>query len=347
MIRIVIAAAAAIGMLLVALSSMAQSGHNTTLLFYNAENLFHPSDDSLKSDEEFTPAGVRHWTYKRYHAKIARLAKVIHAAGGWEPPAMVGLCEVENEKVLKDLVFHPVLVNYGYHILHAEGPDPRGIDVALLFRHERVKVLDTAFITVRPAPGERPMRDILEALVQIGRDSCMVRITHWPSKYSGAAETEPLRLRAAVLLAARVDSVSRACPGLPQVIAGDFNDPSDAASILCLTTGGGITEVVPGGHPGTYKYRGRWSFIDHVFVAGDVSGITTAAEVFAPCWLLTEDERYTGMKPFRTYTGYRYSGGFSDHLPVLLHLHFRAGQGDGPVRGPVRGPFRSSGGRHR
>jgi predicted extracellular nuclease len=299
----------------------AQSARDHMLMFYNVENLFHPSHDSLKADEEFTPEGVRHWTWSRYRSKIARIAKVIHAAGGWDPPVLVGLCEVENENVLKDLVFHPVLVNYGYRIIHSDGPDPRGIDVALLYRQELISVLDTMFIKVDLPSTNRCTRDVLRVMLLSGTDSCVVYITHWPSKYSGAAETEGYRMHLAELLKHHMDSTAAICPGMPQLITGDLNDPSDAPSVRHLASGETVREVVPKGS--SYKYKGKWQSIDHFLIADPEGRMDCSAAVFSPGWLLTDDELYTGKKPFRTYTGYRYSAGFSDHLPLLVRFQWR------------------------
>ena len=122
------------------------------LMWYNVENLFYPSDDTLPGDDEFTPEGVRYWSYYRYHQELTKLARVIVAAGRWQPPGVVGLCEVEDPQVLEDLVSHPILASYHYSYLHREGPDPRGMDVACIFRPERFKPVGWQFIG--PVAGE-------------------------------------------------------------------------------------------------------------------------------------------------------------------------------------------------
>ena len=109
-------------------------GKGIRIMFYNVENLFHPNNDSLKHDEEFTPEGLRHWTYSRYQNKLNRIAKNIIAIGEWEPPAIVGLCEVENLQCLNDLIFNTPLKAYNYHVIHHECKDVRGIDVAFIYR---------------------------------------------------------------------------------------------------------------------------------------------------------------------------------------------------------------------
>ena len=121
-------------------SSFSQPVESThKIMFYNVENLFHPSDDSLTLDDDFTPTGSYHWTYKKYYRKVAMIGKVIMAAGMGDPPWLVGLAEVENEKVLKDLCYNSPLRKFGYRYVHYDSPDRRGVDVAMLYRDVRPK----------------------------------------------------------------------------------------------------------------------------------------------------------------------------------------------------------------
>lgn len=298
------------------------SGHDYSLLFYNVENLFHPSDDSIRGDDPFTPVGERYWTYKRYRKKITTLCKVILAAEEWEPPAFVGLCEIENEKVLKDLIFHPLLRNFNYQFIHRDSPDHRGIDVALLYRPGMVSMHSQHFI-VNQLPGREPgTRDILHAEFIAGKDTIDIFVNHWTSKYGGIYETEALRLYQAELLSHLVDTLLHNNAGQKVLIAGDFNDNSQSASIKRLCMSGHIQEILPKNESCSYKYQGKWELIDHVFIAGSWSPKSCWAEIFKPAYLLEEDKKYTGLKPFRTYIGYTYNGGISDHLPLLFHFDF-------------------------
>jgi hypothetical protein len=96
------------------------------IMFYNVENLFDIFDDPLQNDNDFGPGGLMRWNQSRYNKKINSVYKTIIAAGKWSPPAIIGLCEIENRKVLDDLVNGTYLSNYGYGIIHEESPDPRG-----------------------------------------------------------------------------------------------------------------------------------------------------------------------------------------------------------------------------
>ena len=131
------------------------------VMFYNAENLFYPLDDSLKNDDEFTKDGARFWSFKRYYDKINKIGKTAIAVGEWEPPAIIGLCEIEEIRCLKDLVYNSPLKKFGYEIVHQESGDNRGIDVALLYRPDYFTFLSYQAIVLNFGPNSRPTRDIL------------------------------------------------------------------------------------------------------------------------------------------------------------------------------------------
>ena len=163
-------------------------------MFYNVENLFHPSDDPIPGDDDFTAEGVRYWSYRRYNSKISSLCKVILASGDWEPPLLIGLCEVENEKVLKDLIYNQLLREYDYHYLHRNSNDHRGIDVALLYRPDQINCLSHDFISNCLPGGRNKTREILHGTFLLEADTLDVFINHWTSKYGGVYETEEIRV---------------------------------------------------------------------------------------------------------------------------------------------------------
>jgi len=132
------------------------------IMFYNVENLFDPFDDSLTRDEEFTNEGARHWTYGKYQDKLSHIYKVIMAMGNPYPPAIIGLCEIENRFVLNQLVYKTPFAKFDYRIVHEESPDKRGIDVALLFNPKQFQLLSHETIFVQfPFKPESRTRDIL------------------------------------------------------------------------------------------------------------------------------------------------------------------------------------------
>lgn len=283
------------------------------MVWYNVENFFHPATDSLNRDTEFTPEGERRWSYSRYHAKADRIAQVVVNAGGWDGADIVGLCEVESGQCLSDLCKR--LQRFGYQWVHADGPDPRGIDVALLYR-PACRLLDTRIIT--PVLGDgAPARDILYACLRTpAADTVHLFLCHLPSQRGGSGHAEARRKEIKALLQRETDSLLQAYPRAKIAVVGDMNgEPADdlrgmTNQMLRLQKTRSRTDV-----PGTYKYQGQWSFLDQCYLSNN---LCAEAEVYAPAYLLEDDERYLGVRPYCTFAGLRYRGGYSDHLPLVI-----------------------------
>jgi hypothetical protein len=310
-------------------------------MFYNVENLFDSFNDSLISDEEFTPMGTRHWTWDKMNQKIIGIYKTIVAVGGWEPPVFVGMCEVENGLVLYRLAHETPLLKFDYQIVHRESPDPRGIDVALLYRKDLFDLQESRFFRVNfPGDPNRRTREILYAWgVLAGVDTIHVFINHWPSKYGGELESNSGRFAAASTLKQKVDSIKIFYPNARILIMGDFNDEPESPPLVdglkvCLSTNDqcisglvSISAILKARGQGSYKYQGIWGMIDQIIVSESMLDkrrkIYTSPEnasVFNSDFLLEPDDAYVGQKPFRTFTGFKYHGGFSDHLPVYIDI---------------------------
>ncbi|MBN1159119.1 MAG: endonuclease [Bacteroidales bacterium] len=313
------------------------SERNYRIVFYNTENLFDIEDDSLTNDEEFTPGGALHWTRKRYEKKLVNLARVIVAVGGWQPPDIISLCEVENEAVLNDLCTGTPLSRFNYGYVHKNSDDIRGIDVALLYNKETVKYIGSNFFSL--TRQGILTRDILYFKALLKTDTCHFFVNHWPSRSAGQLESEPARIAATTLLRALVDSIFKGNLNSKIVILGDFNDePADPSLLKTLRAHNGCEFPEPDqlynmsssqntNKTGTIKYQGQWSVFDQIVVSGNLlrqgnEFITHPDQfrIFNEDFLLTEDEQYNGRMPYRTYYGYRYQGGFSDHLPVYIDL---------------------------
>ncbi len=321
--------------LFIPLFSKAQSADNIRLAFYNVENLFDPSDDPEKDDEEFTPDGKRHWSEYRYREKSNRMAKAILSIGDWDAPDVVGLAEVENQKVVEDLAKSEVLRKFNYGVVHFESPDRRGIDVAMLYRTDRISLLYSNNIPLTmPDDPDFASRDILYVkLLTTSGDTLHVMYCHWPSRYGGQAESEPKRIRAATLVRQVADSLFSLNPEVQIVIAGDLNDEWNNISIndyLVPATATGpalvnLMAALPEGK-GSHRYHGVWSYLDQIIVSPalvDDHGLDIkdkTATVVDREFLLEKDEKYPGIMPFRSFLGLRYHGGFSDHLPVYIDL---------------------------
>jgi len=294
-----------------------------TVMWYNTENLFYPSDDTLAGDDEFTPEGTRHWTLSRYRNKLTGVARVIVAAGGWEAPGIVGLGEIENGEVLEDLVSHPLLKPFGYSYFHCDSPDHRGMDIACLFRQGIFEPFGWSAIDPPPGGSEQATRQVLHVWGTWGRgDTLDLFLVHFISKYRGSAATAGYRTLQSCQLAMQADSVARTRPGSLVLIGGDFNESWEGYSMVPFRSraiaGDSLEQVsFPGA---TYKYRGRWETLDWFMTLRDRRRYLVKGEVLALPPMLVRDEAYGGKKPFRTYQGMQYAGGFSDHLPVILEI---------------------------
>lgn len=318
-------------------------------VFYNVENLFDTKDDPATRDEDFTPYGKLHWNQQRYTNKLLKLAQTLKAVGEGKFPAFIGLCEVENETVLSDLIQKTELAEGNYMFVHRDSPDPRGIDVAFLYRPDIFRLLEKDFLTVEfPEDKTLHTRDILyiagilKGKRNSGTDTLHFFICHFPSMSGGEAESEWKRKRAAATVKNKINALQRDCPAAAVIIMGDFNGKADRPAQTEIlgsrrfkqgkTVG---THLYNTGYYllnrgyGSYKYKGNWQTIDHIIVSGnllDGKGTLQAdpeLRIFAPRFLLEEDKTHYGFKPFRTYIGPRYNGGYSDHLPVYLDLNSR------------------------
>ncbi len=323
--------------LLVFVNVSAQSDASPVrIMFYNVENLFDVNDDPLTEDDEFLPVGLRRWNYSRYKKKISSLYKTIVAAGEWEPPAVVGLCEIENRSVVEDLVYGTNLSKFRYQIIHEDSPDERGIDVCLILREGIMKLIDYQYLNPFTSDSGFRTRDVLYAKMQIRSDTIHFIVNHWPSRRGGVLAAEAERIRVAEMVRALADSICSGQADAKIIIMGDLNATPDDRTAAILTEkreeNPGLVNLSAGlpESSGTYRYRGTWETIDQVMVSEALirvcTGFRTGPEhfrVFSPDFLLKKDPQYPGYAPFATYSGYRYQGGYSDHLPVLLDLLLR------------------------
>lgn len=295
------------------------------VMFYNVENLFDTQNDSLTQDDDFTPNGKKHWTKIRLEDKIEKISKVILAVGEWNPPAVVGLCEIENRMMLEMLVESPALKKFNYKIIHKDSPDERGIDVAMIYREDLFKPKEYhAIPLINPNDDEFASRDILEVKGKLLSKDVTIYINHWPSKYGGVAATIPHRALAARTLREHINFDESI------IIMGDLNDSPTEASVGEVLNAQPLEEQIKEHSlynllyhdKGSLKYKSQWSVYDHVIVSDQLFNTfnDVKAEVFRPEFLLTEDKNHGGMKPFRTYIGMKYQAGYSDHLPVFIEL---------------------------
>ena len=294
------------------------------VLFWNLENFFDWRNDSTSvSDADFSSRGAKHWTRKRFYAKCNAAAKGILWAGGQMggTPDVIGLAEVENAFVLRRLADATALSKLGYRVVHFDSPDRRGIDVGLLYRTERLRLVDKKPCAVwGPDSLRLPTRDILLARfipVQGGEDVAVL-VCHLPSKYGGAAASGPRRALAAARLRELADSLQNL--GITCILAmGDMNDTPDSPLFRQLEpTLESMAQPLLQQGRGTLRYDGRWELIDHFYRGRSTS--TGPMRIFLIPFLMVPDKKHGGLKPLRTYAGPRYLGGVSDHCPIGISL---------------------------
>lgn len=318
--------------------SQISDSNSVRFMFYNVENLFDIFDDTLTDDNEFLPRGIMHWNSYRYGNKINSLYKTIVAAGDWNPPAVVAMCEVENRNVIEDILFNTNLSKFKYKIIHEESADTRGIDVCLIYRPEIISVLDYNYWT--PADinkADYKTRSVLFAKMVVNSDTIFIIVNHWPSRRGGVLAGEDLRLKIASMVREKVDSIYLNSKGKAKVvIMGDFNSNPDDIAIKTLIENrekSGILINLSEKMPetiGSYRYKGVWEMIDQVIVSKNLlSGHEGAytdrngLHIFDADFLIEKDPNYPGSVPSPSYRGTHYNGGTSDHLPVILSIFFR------------------------
>lgn len=307
----------------------------------NCENIFDFTHDEGKQDEEFLPDARRGWDGPRYWKKLNHIGQEIISCGDmgiggdyaarkdtdFMLPDLVALCEVENDSVLVDLTQRSLLRNAGYQYVMTDSPDIRGVDVALLYNPFSFALIDNHSVRVTPLPGMRPTRDILyvKGRTFLG-DTLHVMVVHAPSRGGGEVETEPNRMCVVEKVVATIDSIRSFSPEANIIIAGDFNDYACNRSLQYLEQHGmkdvsaNARGVFSDKVTGTYKFRGEWGCLDHILLSPSLLRQVVDCHIHDAPFLLTKDDDYGGVQPFRTFTGIKWHDGFSDHLPLVLRM---------------------------
>lgn len=279
------------------------------IAFWNVENLFYPGRDSLNRDSDYTPDGSHRWTYNRYFHKIEDLSRALVTIGGWQGLDLIGLCEVETDSCLIHLTRR--LPRYGY--VHYDSPDRRGIDCALLYHQDRIRVLSSRAIPV-VLDSLHTTRDLLYvcARTYVG-DTLHMVVCHLPSQWGGQAASEWKRQRAKAQIQQVVDSLYEAVESPQIIVMGDMNSAprNDLTGLKNM--------ALPERWDGTHRFQGKWTTLDQ-FYASPFIADRTEMQVMDIDFLKEYDRRYMGHKPRRTFIGPRYNKGVSDHYPIVLKL---------------------------
>ena len=309
---------------------------------YNVENLFDTINSPSFDDDEFTPSGEKAWTYDRYKKKLNDLARVVMSIPGKELPALIGLSEIENRKVLEDLASQRGLRKGDYKIVHEDGQDPRGIECALLYRPDLFKYKSHEYVPIDdPVDPDYLYRGILHVKGKAPDGSSLhIFVNHWKSRSGGEQETERQRMFSAISLRKQMDLLMARESGFKVIIMGDFNDePTNRSLTNGLSALNKRRNIQMGDYynlfydlhniegKGTYNYQGNWNMLDQVIISYNLldqeKGLTTgfgSGVILKEEWMLYVSEKYGESLPSATYGGPEYYGGPSDHLPVYVEF---------------------------
>lgn len=307
--------------------------------FYNLENLFDTIHDAGKNDYEFLPDGTNRWGTLKYTNKIKNMARVLAEMGtdvSSVGMAVVGVAEVENSRVLKDLVEHENLASRKWSFIHFEGADSRGIDCALLYNPKLFEPIGSALVPydLNNDNGEYKTRGFLVVSGLMGGENVHIIVNHWPSRSSKSHTRE----HAGAVVRQLKDSLMSVTPGSKVIIMGDMNDnPGDKSVKIAL---GAVCEkenvknatdlynpyleLYEKGE-GTLKYNGKWNLYDQIVLSGNMLGNYCStlkfynAEVFSRDYLFHHEGRFKGNVK-RTHAAGIWLDGYSDHLPIIVYL---------------------------
>jgi hypothetical protein len=311
-----------------------------SMAFYNLENLFDYERDERIFDQDFTPEGTYHWTSEKYFKKLDNLAFVISQLGMEHcpmGPAVIGVAEIENRRVLEDLTQRKELAQRGYGIVHYDSPDRRGIDVALLYLPSLFTVISSRIYNFRmeSMPGYTTRDQLLVSGILAGEPVHII-VCHWPSR-SGRKKSSALREHAASISKHIVDSLYCVDPNTKIVIMGDLNDdPDDRSCRVVLgekktqekVDNGGLFNAMWELHEkgiGSLSYRGKWNLFDQMIISEPLLGGDYASlkfwrsEIFNRDFLIQKEGRYKGY-PLRRFSDNTFANGYSDHFPALIYL---------------------------
>ena len=309
------------------------------IAFYNQENLFDTIDDPHKNDNEFLPTAKNTWNTEKYLNKIDHMSSVIKSMNDDKGPDAIGMCEIENDLVLNDMIHSANLSKLDYGFVHYESPDERSIDNALLYKKSVLKLIESKVypVTIDTNPHFKT-RDILLAKFETkNKSTLIILVNHFPSRLGGQAESEYKRCRAAEVLKHVFDSIKQASPNQAVMAIGDFNDEPNNRSLDTVLG----AKPVPGFQlfnamyplkvqgKGSLVYRGNWNMIDQMILNntimecnGNICYKAESASIYNQPWMQETEEKYKG-NPKRTYAGQKYLNGYSDHFPVYLLLEVK------------------------
>ncbi len=305
------------------------------VVFYNVENLFDTVNDPLTKDEEFLPTARSNWNTEKYELKLEHLAKVLAALFDTIQPLVIGLGEIENKKVLTDLIAQPALKKFDLGIIHHDSPDERGIDVAFLYNKDIVESTFDAVLKVE-LPDDKT-RDIVYFKTYLTEEHPVwFFVNHWPSRRE--SENAAKRMVASNLIKAKIENILQGEPTARIILMGDFNDNPVDSSIQNLIAKDEKGKTLPltdlmssiyDGKNFTVRFKEANDVFDQFIVSKNMLDKnnpyyirSSAAHIYKPEWILYNHAKY-GPIPNRTYASGKWVGGYSDHLPVYFDVVFK------------------------
>ena len=311
--------------------------------FYNLENLFDTVHDYGKNDFDFLPNGSYHWTKNKYNNKLKNMAQVICDLGTDKVPygaSIIGVSEIENDKVMEDLCAQPNMKERGYKFVHLEGPDKRGVDCALIYNPKAFQI--TKFFhkeyVYENGDTTHATRPFLCVQGILAGDPLTVIVCHWPSR----GVDSPFREAGGRQVRALTDSIHAADPDMRIMVMGDMNDdPDNKSTAKCLGAKRNMKEVGDGDFynpwwdvlrkksQGTLSYQGAWNLFDQIVLSKNMLDLDGKKEyshltlhsyqIFRRDYLIQQTGKYKGT-PKRTSSGGVWLIGYSDHLPTVTYL---------------------------
>lgn len=331
-----------LGLLFVLFSQAQKKQYRPAIIaFYNLENLYDTVNNPLVNDEEFLPQGERNYNTSIYLDKLGKLSTVISQIGtefNPDGPVLLGVSEIENDTVLKDLIRQPLLASRHYQIVHYDSKDARGVDVALLYNPVYFTVESSNKLFVSLPVGSKDAyftRDVLWVKGKLNGETIHVYVNHWPSRSGGEKRSEPGRIAAARVCRNHIDSIQKQDPHAKIIVMGDLNDDPVNKSIAEVLRAKGREELKDDGslyNPwlelyrkgiGTLAYQDAWGLFDQIILSA--SWLNKAQNgyffyqphVFNREYLVENNGKYKGY-PMRTWDGNSYRGGYSDHFPTFI-----------------------------
>ncbi len=310
--------------------------------FYNLENLFDTVNDTAKNDEDFLPDGNYNYTTQVYQAKLMNLSSVIDKLAkdvNSDGIAILGVSEVENKSVLKDLVKQEALKEEKLRIVHFNSHDYRGIDNAMLYNPKYFRVTAAKPLYLHLNGKEYITRSVLWVTGYLLDEKVHVFVNHWPSRRGGEAATAYLRDSCAALVRRTMDSLLEVEDEARFIVMGDMNDdPVNESMYEILNAKGEKSEVIDNrvlynpyynfykAGMGTTAYRDAWSLFDQIVLGKYFLGENEdqlkylSAEVFRKSFMQQKFGHFKGY-PLRSFSNSQWKNGYSDHFPVVVYLY--------------------------